>query len=319
MKKFLFLGIAATAMLASCTNDEVVEMNPQNAIGFESFVDKSTRATESDDITLSNIGEVQLYGWRTANSSSEQIFDNQKLTIAPAGTAEYKPIQYWAGGYDYNFEAVKGAASVTAVQTGSTLNYSDNTAETDLVYASAERTGVEAGVQQEPVNLVFNHLLSRVKFTFINGFEENAAATITVSNVTLADVIYDGSVVNSSWTKGTSKVNLVFPSEEVTNVKPGNDKASTEHKYIIPNDGYKLTFTLTLTQGSTSDTYNHTVSVLPTVNMEQGYSYNFVATITPENVDPEGQLYPIVFTAEVNKWQDFADTTTKLDTTTSGN
>ena len=45
MKKFLFLGIAATAMFASCTNDEMVEMNPQSAIGFETFVDKSTRAT----------------------------------------------------------------------------------------------------------------------------------------------------------------------------------------------------------------------------------------------------------------------------------
>ena len=38
MKKFLFLSIAATAMLASCTKDEMVEVNPQNAIGFETFV-----------------------------------------------------------------------------------------------------------------------------------------------------------------------------------------------------------------------------------------------------------------------------------------
>ena len=52
MKKFLFLGIAATAMFASCTNDEMVEMNPQSAIGFETFVDKSTRATDVQRLTL---------------------------------------------------------------------------------------------------------------------------------------------------------------------------------------------------------------------------------------------------------------------------
>lgn len=59
MKKLLFIGLAATAMLAGCSNDETVEMAQPAAIGFESFVDKSTRATESDDITLTNLGSIE--------------------------------------------------------------------------------------------------------------------------------------------------------------------------------------------------------------------------------------------------------------------
>lgn len=317
MKKFLFLGIAATAMLASCTNDEVVEMNPQNAIGFESFVDKSTRATESDDITISNIKNVALYGWRTSGTTSEAIFTAKELTIAENGSASYSPIQYWAGGYDYNFEAIKGA-EVTANQKGSTLSYNDNTAETDLVYAAANMPNVVAGKDPGKVKLVFNHLLSRVKFTFINGFESTAAAKITVTNVTLHNVYTNGSWTNNVWTNGTTSETLAF-ADNVNNVEPGNKQASTEHKYIIPNDGYKLTFELAVNQEGVITNYSHSVTTLPDVDMSQGFSYNFVATITPENVDPAGQLYPIEFTAEVNKWEDFKDTTTNLDTTTSGN
>ena len=103
MKKFLFLGIAATAMFASCTNDEMVEMNPQSAIGFETFVDKSTRAAE--DVTKTNLNAFEVYGWRTKGATTEQIFDAQAVT-ADNGTCTYSPLQYWVGSYKYNFEAV---------------------------------------------------------------------------------------------------------------------------------------------------------------------------------------------------------------------
>ena len=43
-KMLLMLGVAAAAM-TSCTNDEVVEMNPTATIQFETFVNKGTRAT----------------------------------------------------------------------------------------------------------------------------------------------------------------------------------------------------------------------------------------------------------------------------------
>ena len=84
MKKFLFLGIAATAMFASCTNDVMVEMNPQNAIGFETFVNKSTRVT---DVTTTNLKAFGVYGWR----GTEQIFNAQAVT-ANNGVCTYSPL-----------------------------------------------------------------------------------------------------------------------------------------------------------------------------------------------------------------------------------
>lgn len=102
MKKLLFIGLAATAMLAGCSNDETVEMAQPAAIGFESFVDKSTRATESDDITLTNLGSIEVYGWR----GDIQIFDKQAVTVGTDGKGSYTPLQYWEANYTYAFEAI---------------------------------------------------------------------------------------------------------------------------------------------------------------------------------------------------------------------
>ena len=45
MKKIFLIGLAATAMLASCSNDETVEMAQQKAIGFSNaFVNNGTRS-----------------------------------------------------------------------------------------------------------------------------------------------------------------------------------------------------------------------------------------------------------------------------------
>lgn len=51
------MGLALTA----CNNDETVEVAKGNAIGFSSFVDKSTRGA-ADDVTLQNLGSIEVYG-----------------------------------------------------------------------------------------------------------------------------------------------------------------------------------------------------------------------------------------------------------------
>ena len=46
-KNLFFVGIAAAAMLASCSNDETMDIaRNSQAIQFSSFVNKTTRATD---------------------------------------------------------------------------------------------------------------------------------------------------------------------------------------------------------------------------------------------------------------------------------
>lgn len=308
MKKFLFLGIAATAMFASCTNDEMVEMNPQSAIGFETFVDKSTRAT---DVTKANLTAFEVYGWRTKDAT-EQIFDAQAVT-ANNGVCTYSPLQYWVGGYKYDFEAVapkSGEKGVTVNDTygASTITFASDS-ETDLIYASASKdlSSYDYGTLAAApvvVDLTFGHLLSRVKFTFINGADANSVAKIAVTDVKITNAgttgVYTPS--NGTWAAATETGEVTFASTNITGIE-GGESGETEHKYLIPYNvkDYSVSFTVTMTQGSVSDSFNYTVELPEDITLVKGNSYNFKATFNP------GQ--PIVFTADVTPWNDFTDVT----------
>ena len=313
MKKFLFLGIAATAMLASCTNDEMVEMNPQNAIGFETFVDKSTRAAA--DVTTDNLTAFWVYGWRTKETTTEQIFKAQAVT-ANNGTCTYSPLQYWVGGYNYTFEAIapqsdNNSVTFNAANGASTITFVSDS-ETDLIYATESKdltSTTNLTKTPEAVGLVFNHLLSRVKFSFVNGFPANSDVKLTVTDVKINDAGTTAICTPSTktWKAATASGVVNFASTAVANI-PGEKSAETEHKYLIPADikAYTVTFTVVMTQGGVSDTFNHTVTLsTEALVLEAGKSYNLIATLDAQNINPDGDLFPIVFTATVTPWGSF--------------
>ena len=84
MKKMLLvLGVAAAAM-TSCTSDEVVEMNPANAIKFESFVNKGTRAVENVVNTSgTEVGLQKFFVFGTHGSNND--FINTPVTYNGSG------------------------------------------------------------------------------------------------------------------------------------------------------------------------------------------------------------------------------------------
>ena len=66
MKRSLILLGAVTATLASCSKSEVVDVNDSQAIGFETFVNKSTRAVTNDEGTVTNkLLDFYVYGGST--------------------------------------------------------------------------------------------------------------------------------------------------------------------------------------------------------------------------------------------------------------
>jgi hypothetical protein len=304
-------------MFASCTKDEMVEMNPQNAIGFETFVDKSTRVT---DVTTANLETFWVYGWRTNGTTTQQIFNAQKVT-ANKGVCTYSPIQYWVGGYNYTFEAIAPESdnkSVTfnAANGASTITFVSDS-ETDLIYATGSKdlTGT-ANLTATPgaVGLKFNHLLSRVKFSFVNGFPENSDVTLTVTDVQINNAGTTAICTPSTktWAAATASGVVNFASTAVVNI-PGEESAETEHKYLIPADikAYTVSFTVAMTQGGVTDTFNHTVRLsTDELLLVAGNSYDLTATLNKDNINPDGDLFPIEFTATVTPWDDnFTDVT----------
>lgn len=166
------MGMAAMGLaLTACNNDETVDVAKGNAIGFNSFVNKSTRGA-ADDVTLKNLGSFELYGWR----GEDVLFNKQVVNVAEDGTSTYSPLKYWEAGKTYNFEAIapkageKGVEFVAA-KTGGTITFTNN-ATTDLLYVKAEEKTMGAEIAAAPaaVELNFAHQLARVKFTFKNTF-----------------------------------------------------------------------------------------------------------------------------------------------------
>ena len=312
MKKIFLIGLAATAMLASCSNDETVEMAQNTkAIGFSSFIDKSTRATDTD---ITNLGAIEVYGWR----DDAQIFNAKAVTVDATGNGTYSPLQYWEPGYTYAFEAIapkSGENGVTfaAAKDGGTNTFVSDS-ETYLLYTKAadKTTGAEVTTDPGEVNFTFGHMLSRVKFTFKNTFPENAAAKISVKDVRITNAYKNGTITpaaaNTAWTVADADktLSVVFASDAVKDLVAGTGVAETSHMYLIPVAApeYTVEFTVVLDQNGATTEYPHTSII--TTGMEKGKSYNFVAALDETNVTPD-ELFLIEFTAEVEDWGDFTN------------
>ena len=319
MKKLFIMGLAAMGLaLTACNSDETVEMAKGKAIGFSSFVDKSTRGA-ADDVTLTNLGSVELYGWR----GDDVLFNKQVLNVDDNGVSSYSPLRYWEAGYTYNFEAIAPKAGVNGVEfaaakTGGTITFTNN-ATTDLLYVKAAEKTMEAEIKSAPaaVELNFAHQLARVKFTFKNTFPANAAAKITVKDVEITNAYKNGTLAtpaaaNAKWNATDNTLNVAFASTDVKDLAAGGNSAATEHHYLIPTGNeneYTVTFSVVLDQNGAKTTYNHTVKF--TTTQEQGKSYNYVAEIGASNINPDSQLYPIEFKATVDSWESVDDVTIK--------
>ena len=316
MKKLFIMGLAAMGLaLTACNSDETVEMAKGKAIGFSSFVDKSTRAT---DVTLANLNSMEVYGWRGDN----QIFNAQEVTVDQRGEGTYSPLQYWEANYTYNFEAIAPKSGEKGVQfeaakAGGKITF-ENNATTDLLYANTTATMPEKiTAAPEKVNFTFKHQLARVKFTFKNTFPANAAAKISVKNVTITNAYKNGTITpaatDAKWTATNPILSVSFanmanggPTDLVANTGVG----ATDHMYLIPTgkeESYNVTFTVTLNQNGATTDYNHSVTIKTT--QLKSNSYNYVAEINEKNInpDPDSQLYPIEFKATVADWGNVND------------
>ena len=323
MKKILFVAAACVA-LASCSKEEIVSVDKGAAIGFDTFVENSTR-TKANDITKANLSKFYVYGSVVANNHEGFIFNDQK--VEKNGDAyTYSPIQYWVPGADYKFSAF---ASLTSTQTATrqwsfekganaangviAFNNEAAEADQDLVYAyRALETASTITSAPAPVGFTFNHMLSRVKFTITNGFTEGSNIELDITDLTITNAHSNGRLAiengePKSWAVTANTFARNFGS--TTKLADNDTSWTTEHFYLIPADGvYNVTFDVTLWQaGVKVDTYSRTATV--DLDMDKGKSYNIKATLNASNTSDDGsEIYPIEFTVDaVEDWKDFGN------------
>lgn len=316
MKKNLFLiGLAAIGMLfASCSNDETVEVaKNQNGIQFKSFVNNSTRAT---DLTTANLADFQVWGIMKKDNQIGKPFVGTQVTKA-GGAWSYGTPVYWEKGYQYSFAAVAPSGVFEMVEAPANyqdygkVKFNNGRGDTDLLWAFNDKGLVtwEGDVCPAAVDLTFNHMLSRVRFNFVNAMDDGSL--LTVKDVTITNACTDGTVqliadnAGLEWAAEGGAA-LLFDDAAETGFAQ-NTACTTGHKYMIPTTkAYNVTFTVERAHNGVVDTYNHTVA-LTEMEMESGKSYQFKAEFTAQNINPDGALCPIVFTADVNEWDAWGD------------
>lgn len=329
-KSLLICGVAALA-LASCTQNEVLEVNESRAIGFENaFVNNGTRSIVDPSLTKTTLENFDVYGFVTNESNqSSQIFDGDDVTKGGDGNWGYTNTQYWVNGNTYTFGAIapKDAATVsgeaitgtTNKKVGMTIAFTNtNENQKDLLHAAPNAVTVSSDDYSTPVTLTFNHQLSKVKFSFKNSV--GVGYSVKVTNVKITDAMTTGTLTVSgeletpnAWSnQQTNTLELTFGNvvadDAVSNTAVSIANAETKETYyeklMIPTPSttsYTVTFSTELFQGTTSvGTHDHSVTI-PNVELKLGYCYDFTADLKYDNVlDPENPLNPIEFTVSEN-------------------
>jgi hypothetical protein len=172
---------------------ENVGPQPNAAIGFaDSFVEIKTRAAADPSITTESIREFSVWGFM--DDTKAAVFNGQTVSKNNDGTWSYEKLQYWLPSHTYYFGAIApvGHQDITVNTSGANqyglgkVAFTNTDGSVDLIYASKEVTTSDDVINDAPgkVQLQFAHLLSKVKFTFTNGFTtENT--TLKVENITM--------------------------------------------------------------------------------------------------------------------------------------
>lgn len=336
MKKNVF-GLAAMAVavsMASCSLEEVMEQPAQQAIGFSTFVGKSTKAEIVGVGSPGGLTEFYVFGkyGDATGTYTTDVFTNDKVEVTAANTA-IETTEYWVADKHYKFAAYSDGnsqlptpANVSFDNDGH-ITFCDYKAGTnDLILAAPtnEVTTPATITSDNPsaVTLEFKHLLSQVAFEFKNGFTNGYKVKITdlqfnVNNKATYSYQTDdytwGTPTELTYKSYTINSNAAFAASD-------GDKTS-EFNFVIPqtNADIKASFTVTVydTDGTTQiaekkyaddnavslATGTTTTPGSDSNTWTPGYKYKYTATINADVLDDV--MFPIKFTvSSVEGWTD---------------
>ena len=319
MRKSIIAILSLVGMVA-CTNDVTVKTQVPAPITFgDSFVEVKTRVAEDPSITTATIDAFDVWGFM--DDPNGLMYDAQRVTKGEAGWT-YSPLQYWLQNHNYCFYAVAPVDNENIVVNKAlnieglgTIDFTNTDGSVDLLYAEKQESTYNEDVNadgHETVKFTFAHLLSKVKFTFTNGFPEGTSS-LKIENIKISKAPSKGTVTLNDDTAGrTWKITDSNATLDFGHVNGGvallpNESAECDNERLtIPADAnvrYQIDFTATLYYGE-----NVALTSEKTVYLEDqafviGKNYNIKVTIDDTNIAEEA-LAPIIFdVVEVEDWE----------------
>ena len=204
MKKIL-LGVLAIAAMTGCMKEQAVQYGQKGAILFDApYIAKAnvSRAAVDPSTTTGTISAFDAWGFMDQNGGI--VFDKQRVvrtgTVdgSDKGVWSYTPLAYWTPGHTYRFAALAPVdnANIELSLAGNgkmsnqgelgTITFTNTDGAVDVLYAqpAAITTGADVWTNTPVVKLSFMHLLSKVKFSFKNGFPSQYNS-LEVTNIRL--------------------------------------------------------------------------------------------------------------------------------------
>ena len=332
MKKLL-VSVLAIAGLVACTQETTLVQKGNAPMEFGgAFVENATRANAAVDPSTTTESITGFDVWGFMDEPKGVVFEGEDVT-GEKGNFTYVHTQYWLPGHDYYFAALAPMNSAnwtlnTKKENGEYIankygagivDFHNVDGTEDLLYAAKaiSTEGLKVGETPGVVKLQFSHLLSKVKFSFTNGFD-NANAYIDVKEVTMEVPAFASiNLAQEDWWSTNQwalvegeKTTLAF-GDACAKTAMGVKQETANERLTIPagaDQTYKVTFKVQLYFGDVAAFENVQTleSVVKGVALEMGKAYNFTAEINASNISEDGkELLPIVFDVEeVKDWVD---------------
>lgn len=290
MKK-LFISMLAVAALASCSQEDVIVADKGDLIGFNSFVENSTRA-DDPSYSANDIDSFKVYGTVNGGQGDVLIYPGTEIKRDEAayGSAWTCPVdQYWIANADYKFVGIVDG-NVTGVTTTNLVNGMPTTIDytadgkTDLLCQTITRKN-----DTSIVEFNFSHLLSKVNFTVVNGSDDAKGYSFVVKNINFAgNVAGVYNVATPAWdtakfTTGNTVLGNTVENSTDKNIVVASEAASAElatEVLFLPGE-YTISFTVdilyngklvtTTNYPATEGAYKHTLAA--------NNSYNFKVNV----------------------------------------
>ena len=320
MKKFYLIAGALAVLLSSCAKTEVVSVSDGNLIGFgNAFVGNPTKAgLPSEDQYGASKLPPQFFAYANTDASTV-VFAGEKVYQSNDSWV-YDNLKKWESGKTYKFAAyaVKDGTGLPSENGTASFDYATHTLtitgytsndnyQTDLLMAASSQTLTDAN---EPVKFSFKHALSMIKFTLKSGFADKYPVTISNFKVEGMSTKGDVSLVQGgdiAWTNQAAESPAVpFTDNTWTADATNSTPAVSDEFVVIPQDNATINVTFdVVVNGDPAETLTSTISAQ---NWKPGNRYNYVATITPGDLD-----YIEFSEPEVDEWGGYTDVDADID------
>lgn len=299
MKKLFFL-LPLLALFIACQPDD--QITESGRISFTNQVEDLTRGNNT--ITTTNLANFDVWG----HNDNGVVFSGTRVE-KQGDLWLYAEEKMWEQQQVYHFHAFAPSGAVNniaeypnAERAKGLSNFAyTNDGNKDLIYAYATRTqGSLLKINADPVQLTFEHLLSRVQFTFKNNLSEG---NITITDVQITDVAKsaelncaDADMANWAW--NTTAIGA-YNFGNTSAIAQGASGVTDNVQFLFPaaTQNYNITFNLAYE----SDAADVRTATIADVNLVMGKAYNVNVTI--EDKDIVTEKYKIeFFITEVKDW-----------------